>query len=667
MLKLFSRLEKTRNFILLAFAIIMVASLVFFYAPTQGDIASTLTTSSETAAKVGSEDITVGEVARQKESYARFMQGRPYPAKMIVDGLISSRLIRVEAERLGLTASDAEVAAEIRQQFKPQDGKPFDQKQYEQNIVSQFGTIKAFEEGVRDDISGNKLRAFITSGVTVSEEEVLKDYQRSNTKFDLSYVLISPSGLAATIVPTDADLQDYFNRNKQAYYIGVPQKKIKYIFLNTAKRGEKLEISEADLRAEYDKLPEDKKIAGVYGQEIVLRVAKPEFDGQVFEKAQGLVERLKKDGATVSEEAFAELAKGQSENAASAGNGGKLPGPVRENPNKPDDPYQRLIKMNPGEITEPISYQGRYFILRRGETVPKTFELASKELEVSLRNRRAYGATAELAKKIAAALKENKNVEAVAQQFAGEANMSTAEMIRETAYVKPGDNVEKIGTSPQFEEGIAGLSNPQDVGDEIPVPEGFAVPLLVDKKEPRDAEFDEVKAQLVEVVKLEKARAQIEDLAKQIAAGSASATAVAAAATAKGVKAAEVKSFVLGSPLGDGPTATTSEQLEDAIYALRNGEVTKEPVKIGENYYIVGVTNRVEANMEEFAKQRDTLTEQMLNRKRGEVFSDYLAATRRRMEDEGQIKVYDDVLAKIDAADAQNAPAGVPPGLPPGF
>lgn len=667
MLKLFSRLEKTRNFILLAFAILMVASLVFFYAPTQGDIASTLTTSSETAAKVGSEYITVGEVARQKENYARFMQGRPYPAKMIVDGLISSRLIRVEAERLGLTASDAEVAAEIRQQFKPQDGKPFDQKQYEQNIVSQFGSIKAFEEGVRDDISGNKLRAFITSGVTVSEEEVLKDYQRSNTKFDLSYVLISPSSLAATIVPTDADLEDYFNRNKQAYYIGVPQKKIKYIFLNTAKRGEKLAISEADLRAEYDKLPEDKRVAGVYGQEIVLRVSKPEFDGQVFEKAQGLVERLKKDGAVVSEEAFAELAKGQSENATSAGNGGKLPGPVRENPNKPDDPYQRLIKMKPGEITEPISYQGRYFILRRGETIPKTFELASKELEVSLRNRRAYGATAELAKQIAAALKESKNVDAVAQQFAGDANMSTAEMIRETAYIKPGDNVEKVGTSPQFEEGIAGLNNPQDVGDEIPVPEGFAVPLLVDKKEPRDAEFAEVKSELVEIVKLEKARAQIEDLAKQVAAGSASAAAVAAAATAKGVKAAEVKSFVLGSPLGDGPTATTSEQLEDSIYALRSGEVTKEPVKIGENYYIVGVSNRVEADMEEFANQRDTLTEQMLNRKRGEVFSDYLAATRRRMEDEGQIKVYDDVLAKIDAADAQNAPAGVPPGLPPGF
>jgi len=35
MLKFFNRLEKTRNFVLLLFAILMVGSLVLFYAPTQ--------------------------------------------------------------------------------------------------------------------------------------------------------------------------------------------------------------------------------------------------------------------------------------------------------------------------------------------------------------------------------------------------------------------------------------------------------------------------------------------------------------------------------------------------------------------------------------------------------------------------------------------------------
>jgi peptidyl-prolyl cis-trans isomerase D len=651
MLTFFKRLERTRNFVLLAFAIVMVASLVFFYAPSRGDISANLANSQETVATVKGEEITVGEVYRQKQAFQQMMQGRPYPAKSIINSIIGSRIIRLEAARLGLTASDAEVAAAIREQFKPQDGKPFDQKVYEQNAVQQAGSVAAFEEQMRDSLSAEKLRAFITAGVTVSEEEVLKEFQRSNSKFDLSYVLINPADLAKSITPTDQDLQDYFEKNKQAYYITSPQKKIKYVFLNTAKVGEKLPITDTDLRAEYDKLPADKKIGGVMGQEIVLRVPKPEQDGQILEKANQLVADLRKNGPTVSQELFADMARGQSENPASAFQGGALKGPVRENPNNPTDPYQQLIKMQPGEISEPINYQGRYFILRRGDAVPKPFEDAKKELEVSLRNRRAYAATAELAQKVTDTLKQNKNVEATAQQFAGEANMAVADMVRETGYVVPGDDVPNVGVSPQFEDGISMLVNPQDVGDKIPVQNGFAIPMLVDKKDPRDAEFAEVKDKLVDVVKLEKARTQIADIANQIASGAANPGALAGLASGTGLKAEESKGFILGSPLGTGTAATTNQALEDSIYGLKQGEVTKTPIQIGDAYYIVGVNSREEANMEEFAKQRSTLMDQMAMRKKGEIWTDYIASTRRKLEDAKAIVIYDAAVKKLDEND----------------
>jgi peptidyl-prolyl cis-trans isomerase D len=454
--------------------------------------------------------------------------------------------------------------------------------------------------------------------------------------------------LAKSITPSDEDLKAYFDKNKEAYKITSVQKKIKYVFLNTAKVGEKLNISDADLQAEYDKLPADKKIGGVLGQEIVLRVPKPEQDGQILEKGNQLVAELRKNGPVVSQEAFAEIAKGQSENPTSAAQGGALRGPVRENLNNSTDPYQRLITMQPGEITEPINYQGRYFILRRGDAVPKSFEDAKKELEVSLRNRRAYGVTAELAQKVTDALKANKNVEETAKQFAGEANMAVTDMVRETAYVVPGDDVPNVGVSPQFEDGIAMLVNQQDVGDKIPVQNGFAIPMLADKKEPRDAEFDEVKAKLIDVVKLEKARAQIGEIASQIASGAANAGALAGLASGKGLKAEESKGFILGSPLGTGTSATTNEALEDAIYALRQGEVTKTPIQIGDAYYIVGVNSRTEANMDDFAKQRSTLMEQMAARKKGEVFSDYLASTRQKMEAAKEIVIYDAAVKKLD-------------------
>ena len=642
-------MERTRNIVLLVFSIVMVASLILFYAPTPSGSEADLLRDTTTVADVGNSSVTVAELATQKENSSRF--GQAIPAKFVLDNMIRQRIIRSEAERLGLQATDAEVANYIRQQNKAEtSGEPFDQKRYEQNVTEQFGSVAAFEQNVRDQISGQKIEAFLTSGVTVSEEEILNDYKRKNTKFDLTYVPVSSADLAQTIKPTDEELKNYFEQNKSKFYINAPQKKIRYVFLNTSKIGEKMPISEEDLKAEYEKIPADKKVAGIQGQQIVLRVPKPEDDSRVLTKANEILSQLKKDDGKVSEEAFANLAKGQSEDPSSAYNSGKIPGLVKPNPNNPEDPYQRLLQMQPGEVTEPISYKDRYFILRRGEDVPKTFEDAKKEIEVSLRNRRAYTVAAELAQKVDDRLKEVKDVQKVAEEFAAQANMNVKDMVRETGYVKPGDDVENIGNSPQFEEGIASLENQGDVGDKIPIQNGFAVPLLVDKKEPRDADFEEVKDKIVEIVKMEDAKAKVDGIAAQIAAAADSASGLNAAAQAQGLNAKDVKTFILGSPLGEGPSAATSEALENAIYGLKPGEVTETPIKIGDDWFVVGVNSREEANMDDFTKQRDQLIQSKLTEKRGKVFQDYLASRKQEMEAGGEIKIYQDALAKIKDA-----------------
>jgi parvulin-like peptidyl-prolyl isomerase len=251
-------------------------------------------------------------------------------------------------------------------------------------------------------------------------------------------------------------------------------------------------------------------------------------------------------------------------------------------------------------------------------------------------------------------------VQKVAEEFASQANMSTKDMVRETGFVKPNDDVPNIGNSPQFEAGIEPLKETNDVGDKTPIKDGFAIPLLLEKREPRDAEFDEVKEQVAEAVKTEQAKTKVEEIAKQIAEGAGSASALAGVASGKGAKAEESKAFTVGMPLGKGATSTTSKALEDAIAALKVGEVTKTPIKAGENWYIVGVTNREEAKMEEFTKQRDQLLQSSLQQKRGQVFQDYLADIRKKMETAGQIKIYDEILKKADGEDAAVPP---PTGL----
>src|SRR5215510_2617570 len=157
-----------------------------------------------------------------------------------------------------------------------------------------------------------------------------------------------------------------------------------------------------------------------------------------------------KPGGIADEAAFSEAAKGNSEDPTTAPNGGFLDKPFKKDPNKVNDLYDRLADMQPGQMSDiPIRYHGNFYILRRGDTVTKTFAEAKPELLVSLRNRRGYGAAFQVAQKAKTRLQETKDLQKVAQELAGEANMSPAEMVRETPFIKPGDDVPDIGSNQQ--------------------------------------------------------------------------------------------------------------------------------------------------------------------------------------------------------------------------
>jgi len=427
--------------------------------------------------------------------------------------------------------------------------------------------------------------------------------------------------------------------------------------------GEKIQIPEADLRAEYDKLTPEQKQGGHRVQQLVLKIADPKLEATVKAKADELAQKARGQTGTATEQEFAYLVKGHSEAPATAKTGGWLAGNVKKNPNKPDDPLQRTFETELGGISGPIKYANAYYIFRRGETVPKTYEEAKQELLVSARNRKAYASTAALAQKAAARLKETKDVQKVAQELAAEGNTTPADMVRETPFVVPGDDVPKIGSNQQFEEGIKPLENPQDVGDVTPIPNGFAVPMLVEKRDPNYLPaFEEVKDKVAQAVKKERAQSQLEETARNLANTVTGAGDLKAAAAKLGLEARTQDTYAVSLPLGELDMNTAAQE---AIYALKEGEVTKTPIKVGDDWIIVGATKRKEADLGEFAKQRDSLMENALNERRSQVFEDYILAAHARMESAGQIYIDQDALGKL-GGDEEPTVAAPPPGLPPG-
>lgn len=664
MLKQLGRLERTRNIIILGFAVLMAVSLIVFYAP--GRTASNIDPSKNTqvVAKVGSAQITVADVAQVRENYRQMFGGRISLAQLggnrrFLEGLINKQVIAQEAERLGLAASDAELADKIRKEFSDASGQFIGLDRYKESVTSRFGSIEKFEQDLRDEIAQTKLKAFVSASVNVSDEEVQTEYKRNNTTFDVSYVVVSADKLAAKIQPSDQELRSFYDSHKTDYRYLEPQRKVRYLFVNTDKAASKLQISDQDLKAEYDQLKPEFKQAGVKVQQIMLKVARKDLDAQVEQKAKDLITKLRGMSGQVTEAAFGEAARGNSEDPVTAKNNGFLTRLIKKNPNKPDALYDRALDMQPGEVSDiPIKFGGNWYILRRGEAVPKTFEEAKPELLVSLRNRRGFGVAFNIASRAHNRLKEVKDVQKVAQEFAAEANMTPAEMVRETGYIKPGDDVPDIGSNQQFEQNVGALNSPGDVGDATGVKNGFAIPLLVDKKDPRIPEFDEVKTKIADAFKQQRAKEQLEQKAKDLAASVNSADALKAAGEKEGFDAGNEESFKLGSQLGK---AGSGSALDELIYSMKAGDLHKAPIKVGDNWILVAVTKRTEADLAEFAKQRDQLKNSLLSERQNQVFEDYIGGVQERMKQAGKIKIYDDVLNTLEEDEPAAAP--VPSGL----
>jgi peptidyl-prolyl cis-trans isomerase D len=661
MLRQLSRLEKTRSLVILFFAALLAISLIVFYAPGRNQRAAALS-GNEVVASVAGEEINAIDITRRRESLSRAYGGIDLSQlgineERLLDGLIRDRVITQEATRRGLGVSDEEVGYRVRELFR-ENGQFVGNEKYKQLAVERYGSTEKLERELRDALAVEKLRAFVTAGAQVAPAEVEDQYKRQGASFDVTYVVLSPDKLTKQINPSDDELKKYYEEKKTDYRILEGQKKIRYLVISTAKAGEKINISDADLKAQYEAMPADNKRAGVKAQMIVLKVAKPELDADVKRKADELVVRARDKGG-MNDKDFGELARGNSEDTATAYKGGEV-GVVRRNPAKPGDPLQSALTMAPNSISDAIKYQNAYYILRRGEDVPKSFEEAKQELVVSARNSKGFAAAAALAQKAADRLKQEKDVAKVAAELAGEANMKAEDMVKETGFIKPGDNVPDIGVNQQFEAAIAPLNNVGDVGEKTQIPAGFAVPVVIEKRDPNYLPtFEEAKEKVSAAYKTERAKTQLEQFAQDLSKNAGSAGGLKAAAEKLGLEAKTNDKFKLN---GAYDLAGSSPAADEALYTMKDGQVSPA-FKADDNYLVVGLNKRTDADMKEFEKQKETLTKSALDNRKSQVFEDYITNLQQSMKADGRIKINQEVMDQV----LEEAPPPARPRQQPNF
>ena len=692
MLKFLKGRKRSRNAFLLFFVGVLTLSLVgLFSVVVSGGGAGLFGGAGgndTTVVKVGGYEVTLKEYKDALSNFGQQIaqgQGRTRGqgigethaqfGPQVLDNLISQKVILYEADRLNLGATDAELEARIMQTFSPWRGP----EDYRARLRQANLTPVQFEQSLRASIAAEHLRSYVTAVVQVSPQEVEEDYRRTNTKYSIRWVEVKPEQLTDKVQVNDADVRAYFDSHKEDFKITTEQRRGRYIFIDPARAGESLQVSDDELRQEYD--PE-RNVQQVRVSQIVINAPKAPADNfraepnsdaatkaqaeedAVRKKAQDIADRARGAEGKPAED-FATLARETSEDAATKGNGGDLGWVNKSDKRESDDPLSNAFTMKQGDVSQPIKKGDKYYILKVTDRKLASFEEAKPQLLRAARTRKGYTEAVNIAKdEVEPRLKEIKDANAVVAELNQKRGTAVAS-VREIPFFSSGETIPELRDVPEVEFAIFNLENPGDVSEHLPVSGGVAIPQYVEKRDPHDPTFEEVKSKAEQRYRADKAKELASERAQQIAKAN-SPDELKKIADSLGLKADERAGIADTDSVG----ALTTKESREPIYKLKAGEVLHTPLKAegSDSFTVVSAVSRKDADMgEAFQKEKKSIEQRLLDEKRNTYYATYMSQLQKQMKDDGKIKIYQDRIESAIQASASAQPGLEDlPGMPGG-
>ena len=222
-------------------------------------------------AKVAGTEISVQEVQTRARDMARqqFPQAPPdrvipFIIPRVTEMMVSQRVLLNEANRLGLSATDADLRYTLEHgpfaQVLFPGGKFVGQDQYKAFVSQQFNlTVPMFEDEVRQQLTMEKLRDAIEGGVVATKAELQKQFDAENVRVKFDYAVLSLDDIEKQVKPTESELRAYYEQHKPQLTNTIPeQRKIRYILVDYAKAGGA--VTQADLENYYKQHMDDYRI-----------------------------------------------------------------------------------------------------------------------------------------------------------------------------------------------------------------------------------------------------------------------------------------------------------------------------------------------------------------------------------------------------------------------
>ena len=135
----------------------------------------------------------------------------------MLSNLIAQELLYQKAKDLSLVASNEEVVEVIKSDPTFHEGDLFSASKYKEILSRNGMTPEEYEDYLRKAISIQKLLRLLTNGVYITEEEFKINLLADSTLLSGSLYLITPSDVKDRYTPTDQELLEYYQKNKELF------------------------------------------------------------------------------------------------------------------------------------------------------------------------------------------------------------------------------------------------------------------------------------------------------------------------------------------------------------------------------------------------------------------------------------------------------------------
>lgn len=613
MLNFFRRRDTAVRFILGGMLVMICVAMVLFLIPGWGTGANNTPLNQDEVATVDKQPISGLDLNLQLQQQEQGRQLPPQLAPYFAQQILRNMILRValadQAQKMGLVATNAEVVQAAQQQnpeLFPNGHYVGDQQAAPEISQVYQKTVPQYEDMLRQEVLDQKLYDLVTDGVSVDDAALQKEFLNENEKAQFDYVLFKPTDLLSQVTVTPAGLEAYFKQNASKY-MQPERRRLEVVLANEDALASQIQVTEAQIEQNYQQNianythPERVQIA-----HILLKITPGESPADVAKtKAQAeALDKQIKAGAN-----FADLAKKNSQDDASASKGGEL-GWIERGQTAPAV-EQAAFSTPPGQVTDVIQTDYGFEIIKVEAHDPAHTQPLS-EVHDQIKQQMQQALAADRAQSLidqAQALASSTPLEQVAKQL-NLTYFTTAPLTRT-------DPVEGIGLNQDFANAVFSVS-PGGITPPVQVATGFAFARVNQVLPPTQETLDQARDAVTADYKQQLADALAKSKANELA----------AAAQKQGLKAAAAAQHdTLKTSDAVTRTATVGDvgsisSFADTLFSLKPGAVGP-PTAVGDNQLVYSLVSLQEPTAAQFAQQRATLLDSMLQQQRSAVFQSF--------------------------------------------